>query len=1292
MTIKEPNNNENLRQALAESLAPAALSDMSDADIEQLLNDATAVPMSDATVASILNQTNPAHPSDRTVRLPRDYQPRGAQPGSSKEIVMRTPNPNRPQSGNGLNRGSVAALAVSAVCLLTVLVVTSRPTLFPATPATPTSVAEVVKSVWKDNHITAAAQDVLPQAKRIVKAAIGDLITTKDRERRRLSLPDGSVLFMNENTTAKIESLRKLNVTAGEVFVEVCPQFDDQNNREFFYVDTPNRKLTAIGTKFGVKATDDNTDLLVTQGKVKVDGVDETVTAGRFVRFSKSDVELSVAPRASEALNWTEDLMVAAPIVPRSKYRGGALISVDPNGQEMRLSMRKYHVDVHIEDGFARTTIDQTYFNHTSQRLEGTFKFPLPADASLSRLAMYVGPKLMEGGMAERQHARNTFEQIVHKMKDPALLEWVDGTTFKMRVFPLEPRQEKRLIISYSQRLNTAYGKTHYRFPAGHNLDTVGDWSTEIRVKDGADLVYKSPSHAMEAERAKGDLVLTAAVKNELFDRDVVLEIEDEWNATVPGASEPQAEESKPADSPGSVSDKVLAAGNDAAGSQLASRAGLGFGGPRYRLTRTVHEDHQYLMLRHRPELKGGVKKQNRDWVFLFETSGDRNPVLARAQIEVVRTLLKNAEHEDTFNIVTAGTRPKTFREDGVACEAKNIDEAIAWLEKSHLIGALDFERGLEESVRLLTTNPARPASGGDGNADDGVVQKPLNPRRKVGGGGEHAGGDDDRESFLVHVGSGLPVLGQTSEKELVANIPQSVRYVGVGVGKKWSRHFMKAAASRTGGYFTQINPDEKVNWRAFELLSILNAPRLLNVSVVDNAEKLSFLTYTESIAHGEEICAIARLPKDAKLPKSLVVAGELNGKAWSQAIDVKDVTGKADYLPRSWARLEIDRLIASGAAQHKADIVALSKAMYVMSPFTSLLVLENEAMYAQYNIDRGRKDHWALYPAPDTIKVVHEPFQREFARSKDAPKNVWETVLSRNWRSKSAPVVPITSWYLDELWDQYVLDVDNDGDGVADAIWMDLVYPGIESALADFDASVSSTTTWGRTPDLFDPVDRVRSGFSPELVGLASPHDFVSEFGDDAWRINFGTVPVELSLPVANQDSRSRAAWSPRQLTEGFFFEQADEFGVELGMQPGWPESLRRRRRFDLPTESKFVMPGGMRGSTADSILWDRNGDERQVVQELDDLAVQFRNWRDHAPVRLVLSSRPMDEPFSFDELSVLNGDVLSRSSVGMTPLEINPSYKLLHPGFAGGGGAGGGPAGRIPLGISRTRVRLQW
>src|SRR3712207_9395380 len=74
---------------------------------------------------------------------------------------------------------------------------------------------------------------------------------------------------------------------------------------------------------------------------------------------------------------------------------------------------------------FPYTTLFRS-FNLLNERLEGTFYFPLPPDASLSRLAMYVVDgnnqcKLMEGGMAEREHAANVYETIRYQRRDPAL-------------------------------------------------------------------------------------------------------------------------------------------------------------------------------------------------------------------------------------------------------------------------------------------------------------------------------------------------------------------------------------------------------------------------------------------------------------------------------------------------------------------------------------------------------------------------------------------------------------------------------------------------------------------------------------------------------------------------------------------------------------------------------------------------------------------------------------------------------------------------------------------------------
>ena len=165
----------------------------------------------------------------------------------------------------------------------------------------------------------------------------------------------------------------------------------------------------------------------------------------------------------------------------------------------------------------------------------------------------------------------------------------------------------------------------------------------------------------------------------------------------------------------------------------------------------------------------------------------------------------------------------------------------------------------------------------------------------------------------------------------------------------------------------------------AFEMLATLNTPRLMELSVVDAAEKTSFLTETTALAQGEEICAFTRT--QGSLPEKVVVTGKLNGKAFTKTLAVKDVAGGAGYLPRTWAKLEIDRLLADGADKNKKAVIDLSMAMYVMTPFTSLLVLEKDEDYATYKVDRGRKDHWAMYDSPRRIPTVYEPYGNQQVR-----------------------------------------------------------------------------------------------------------------------------------------------------------------------------------------------------------------------------------------------------------------------------------------------------------------------
>lgn len=117
------------------------------------------------------------------------------------------------------------------------------------------------------------------------------------------------------------------------------------------------------------------------------------------------------------------------------------------------MELRRVAVSVRLAGDYAFTEVEHVFYNPNDRQLEGTFHFPLPDGAMPLGLAMEIDGRLMEGEMVERQKARETYEAIVDSMRDPALLEWQDGNRFRLRVFPIEPRAEKRVILRYGAPL-----------------------------------------------------------------------------------------------------------------------------------------------------------------------------------------------------------------------------------------------------------------------------------------------------------------------------------------------------------------------------------------------------------------------------------------------------------------------------------------------------------------------------------------------------------------------------------------------------------------------------------------------------------------------------------------------------------------------------------------------------------------------------------------------------------------------------------------------------------------------
>src|SRR5438477_3020171 len=82
-------------------------------------------------------------------------------------------------------------------------------------------------------------------------------------------------------------------------------------------------------------------------------------------------------------------------------------------------------VNTRITDQLAVTAVDQEFYNPNPSRLEGTFVFPVPKGAHIDKFTMEIDGKQVEAELLAADKARAIYEDIVRKMRDPALLEYV---------------------------------------------------------------------------------------------------------------------------------------------------------------------------------------------------------------------------------------------------------------------------------------------------------------------------------------------------------------------------------------------------------------------------------------------------------------------------------------------------------------------------------------------------------------------------------------------------------------------------------------------------------------------------------------------------------------------------------------------------------------------------------------------------------------------------------------------------------------------------------------------------
>jgi Ca-activated chloride channel family protein len=169
------------------------------------------------------------------------------------------------------------------------------------------------------------------------------------------------------------------------------------------------------------------------------------------------------------------------------------------------MSIDHHRVTITVDNQIATTNVDMQFTNNGSGFVEGTFLFPLPDEAAVDNLVMYINGQAIEARILRADEARAVYDEIVRQYRDPALLEYVGRNTIQANVFPIPPGESRRIELGYTQILEADNGLIKLTYPMANSATkgrTVNSMSLSVNVTsaDAISNIY-SPSHNVAISR-----------------------------------------------------------------------------------------------------------------------------------------------------------------------------------------------------------------------------------------------------------------------------------------------------------------------------------------------------------------------------------------------------------------------------------------------------------------------------------------------------------------------------------------------------------------------------------------------------------------------------------------------------------------------------------------------------------------------------------------------------------------------------------------------------------------------
>ncbi|MDF1751366.1 MAG: VIT and VWA domain-containing protein [Verrucomicrobiales bacterium] len=605
-----------------------------------------------------------------------------------------------------------------------------------------------------------------------------------------------------------------------------------------------------------------------------------------------------------------------------------------PIDRYLPIQVKRSDVETSIKGQIATTTISQTLYNPANRRVQGFFLFPIPNDARIDSFAMEIDGELTEGELLDSDKARKIYEDIVRRTLDPALFEYSEQNLFKVRIFPFESCSTKEIRIKYTQLLPKDGNLVNYTLPLKsreHCLTpdkkAAGKFNLEVSLDTPKDQRFRtiySPSH------------------------DISVEFNDKKNkATVTLADK--------AASP--VSDFQLVYSTAPSDKETPPLTTEFF---TYYDKDKKDEGHFLVLVSPQVWNDAPLAPQPKDVVFVLDSSASmRDGKLDKAK-EGLDFCLDSLNPDDRFQIVRFSTDSETLFKSLVPATKENLTRAGDFIKTIKAIGGTAVEEALSVAVDSLSATK----------------------------------NEDNRPRQIIFITDGKPTLGATDEKVLVKGVQRQLadaevkaRVFSFGIGAKINTHLLDLLARETKAHTQYALPTEDIEHKISRFYSKFAEPVFSDLSIdITGADWIRALTPKNipDVFRGDQLVILGRFKKSNENGE-LTLSGNFRGKETTFTYPFSFAGGgkQNQFIPRLWAVRRVGWLLEqirlNGESDElKDEVTSLAREYAIVTPYTSWLILEDEAKRGVPVTNRSLREFDATPMARRELRTKADAFAYE--------------------------------------------------------------------------------------------------------------------------------------------------------------------------------------------------------------------------------------------------------------------------------------------------------------------------